>query len=268
MAGLFGMFDPTREGKGVSKNERKKRRFFLFFEIYLRKFTKIFALNIIYVLVCLPIVTIGPATAGLTYCMRNFVREDHAEISDFFTQFKKNFWQSFFTWLIFTLAFAIAIFGAIFYNALMAQDNIVGYLGFIIAIVAIIMLLFMSYYAYMIIVTFKVNFRQLIKNCFLFAIAGLGRNIITTLILSLFGGFLLIFGIVPLVGPLFNPDIPASIDAVCLAIGMYVFFIPALMSFIVNFNIYPCVKKFMLDPALAEQSKQEAEEDAVFEDTL
>lgn len=266
MAGLFGMFDPTREGKGVSKNERKKKRFFVFFEIYFRKFTKIFFLNIIYVLVCLPIVTIGPATAGLTYCMRNFAREEHADISDFFIQFKKNFWQGLLVWFTFTVAFAVAVFGAIFYNALMKNDNIFGYFGFVVALVAIVILLFMSYYAYMIIVTFKVNFRQLIKNCFLFAIAGLGRNIITTLILAIFGGFLLVFGVLPIVGPLFDPNVPASFDAVCLAAAMYLFFIPALVSFIVNFNIYPCVKQFMIDPALAELNKSNIEEESIFED--
>ncbi len=266
MAGFFGMFDPTREGKGVSKNEKKKRRFFVFFEIYFRKFTKIFFLNIIYVLVCLPIVTIGPATAALTYCMRNFAREDHADISDFFIQFKKNFWQGLLVWFTFTLAFAVAIFGLIFYNALMKNNNIFGYFGFVIAIIATIILLFMSYYAYMIIVTFKVNFRQLIKDCFLFAIAGLGRNIITTLILGIIGGFLVIYGVLPIVAPLFNSEIPASIDAVCLAAAMYLFFIPSLVSFIVNFNIYPCVKQFMIDPTLAQQAAEQSEEEAIFKD--
>lgn len=265
MAGLFGMFDPTREGKGVSKNEKKKRRFFVFFEIYFRKFSKILFLNIIYTLICLPIVTIGPATAALTYCMRNFAREDYADISDFFIQFKKNFWQGLLVWFAFTIAFAVAVFGLIFYNALMKSNNIFGYFGFVIAIIAIIILLFMSYYAYMIIVTFKVNFRQLVKDCFLFAIAGLGSNIITTLILGIIGGFLLIFGVLPIVGPLFNPEIPASLDAVCLTGAMYLFFIPSLVSFIINFNVYPCVKRFMLDPALEQQAAEEQIE-SIFED--
>ena len=267
MAGLFGWMDPTREGKGVSKNAPKKRRFFVFFEIYFRKFVKFFYLNFIYVIMCLPIVTIGPATAGLTYCMRNFAREEHAEVSDFFEQFKKNFWQSLLTWFLFIIAYAVALFGAIFYNALMKQNAFFGGVGFIVAIAAIILLTFMSYYSYLIIVTFKVTMKQLIKDCFLFAIAGLGKNIITTLILSVFGAFLFIFGVVPVVGPLFNPEVPASLDAVCLAIGMYLFFIPSLVSFIVNFNVYPCVKKLMIDPTLVKmQTEAEPEEETVFED--
>ena len=41
---LGGMFDPTREGPGVSKDGPQKKRFFLFFDIYFRKFTKILLL--------------------------------------------------------------------------------------------------------------------------------------------------------------------------------------------------------------------------------
>ena len=186
MAGFFGsMFDPTRVGPGVSKNAPKKKRFFLFFEIYLRKFTKMLALNLIYILCCIPIVTIGPATACLAYCMRNFAREEHVDVSDFFDQFKKNFWQSLGTWFIFTIVSAAIIFGLIFYSALMKQDNFLGYAGFALCALSGLIVLFMSYYVYMIIVTFKVNFRQLFKNSFIFAFVGLGRNIITTLILTL-----------------------------------------------------------------------------------
>ena len=266
MGNLFGMFDPSKEGPGVSKGGKQKRRFFLFFDIYFRKFTKIVLLNLIYVLVCIPIVTIGPATAGLTYCMRNFAREDHADISDFFDQFKKNFWQSLFVWLLFTIGFAVIIFGIIFYDGLAKQNNILGFVGLVFAIVAAVLFLFMSYYVYMIIVTFRVNFRQLIKNAFIFAFVGLGRNIITTLIVGIIYGWLAINIVVPIVFPLFDPNAPASLDAVAFASVLYLFFIPSLASFIVNFNIYPCVKKFMIDPTLAKQVNSHENDETIFED--
>lgn len=261
---LGGMFDPTREGPGVSKDGPRKKRFFLFFEIYFRKFTKIILLNIIYVLICLPIVTIGPATAAMTYCMRNFAREDHADISDFFDQFKKNFWQSLGISVLQGVCFVIVIVGLIFYYSLMSQGNAFGFFGFCFAIMSAVLLLFMSYYIYMLIVTFKQNLRQLIKNSFLFAFLGLGRNIITTIILALIYGWFTIYGILPTIMPLFDPNFPASLDAASLALAMYLLFLPSLTSLIVNFNVYPCVKKFMLDPAMAELESQE--EEAVFED--
>ena len=41
MAGLFGFFDYTKAGPGVSKNEPKKKRFFQFWELYIRKFFRL-----------------------------------------------------------------------------------------------------------------------------------------------------------------------------------------------------------------------------------
>ena len=78
MAGLFGgMFDSSKPGPGVSKNEPKKKRFFLFFELYSRKVAKLILANLLYVLVSLPVVTQGLAQAGLTFVTRNYVREKH-----------------------------------------------------------------------------------------------------------------------------------------------------------------------------------------------
>ena len=265
MAKLRGPFDFTKEGKGVSKNEKKeKRRFFLFFELYIRKLSKMILFNVVYFFICLPIITIGPATAALTYCMRNIAREEHVELSDFFEQFKKNFWKSIVIWLIFTLGTVVIIFGIIFYDALAKQDNIFGFFGLTFSIIAAVIFLFMSYYVYMILVTFKVNFRQLFKNSFIFAFVGLGRNIITTLILGVIYGYMFINFLVPVFGPLFDPNVPASLGAAALSLALYIFFIPVLASFVTNFNIYPCVKKFMLDPALAKQKKEE--EESIFED--
>ncbi|MEE1279767.1 MAG: YesL family protein [Oscillospiraceae bacterium] len=266
MGKFSGMFDPTREGPGVSKNQREKRRFFLFFEIYFRKLSKIILLNIIYVLMCIPIITIGPATAALTYCMRNFAREEHADLSDFFDQFKKNFWQSLVVWLVFTFGFFVIIFGIIFYNGMLdGGDSIIGFLGLLFSILSSVVFLFMSYYVYLILVTFKVNFRQLIKDTFLFAFIGLGRNLIATFFIAIIYGWFAINLIVPLVAPLFNPDIPVSLDAASLALALYIFFIPTLSSLIVNFTVYPGVKRFMIDPALSKLQK-EVEEESVFED--
>ncbi len=261
---LGGMFDPTREGPGVSKDGPQKKRFFLFFEIYFRKFTKIILINIIYVLLCIPIVTIGPATAAMTYCMRNFAREDHADISDFFEQFKKNFWQSLGVSILQGVCAVIIGFGLVFYYSLMKQDNVFGFFGFCFAFMAAVLFIFMSYYIYMLIVTFKQSLRQLIKNSFLFAFLGLGKNVIITIILALIYGWFVIYGVLPTVMPLFDPNFPASLDAASLALSMYLVFIPSFTSLVVNFNIYPCVKRFMLDPAMAELEKQE--DDPIFED--
>ncbi|MGI6335550.1 MAG: YesL family protein [Eubacteriales bacterium] len=57
MAGFFGLFNYAKPGKGVSKNAPEKKRFFVFFEIYFRKFWKLLFLNFIYAVITLPFVS-------------------------------------------------------------------------------------------------------------------------------------------------------------------------------------------------------------------
>ena len=94
---LFGgLFNYSKPGPGVDKDGPKKKRFFYFFELYGRKFWKLLELNLPYVLCCIPIVTIGPATCGLVYILRNFANEKPVfMVSDFFDAFKSNFKQGF-----------------------------------------------------------------------------------------------------------------------------------------------------------------------------
>jgi len=55
MAGMFGFFGGgSKPGKGIDKDEPPKRRFFIFFDVLIRKFFKIAQINMLYVLVSLP----------------------------------------------------------------------------------------------------------------------------------------------------------------------------------------------------------------------
>ncbi|MDR3206920.1 MAG: DUF624 domain-containing protein [Oscillospiraceae bacterium] len=57
MAGIFGLFDFTRPGKGVDKDTPEKHPFFLFFELVWRKLGRLVLLNVIYFIAILPLVT-------------------------------------------------------------------------------------------------------------------------------------------------------------------------------------------------------------------
>ena len=57
MAGFFGLFNYAKPGKGVSKDAPEKKRFFLFFELYFRKFWKLMLLNFMYAVITFPFVS-------------------------------------------------------------------------------------------------------------------------------------------------------------------------------------------------------------------
>ena len=254
MAGLFGMFtNYSKPGPGIEKNGLQKHRFFLFFEIFFRKFWKMIQLNLLYFACCIPIVTIGAATAGYTYVLRNYSREENVFlVSDFFDNFKKNWKMSSVVFFISLLVWAVLGYAFMFYNA---NQNVFDPVLRIIAISVVLCLSFiflcMQYYMYLLLVTFKVTFKQMVKNSFIFAIVGLWRNLLATIILAL----LIIAEIVLVI-----ITYPVSILFVAL-----IFL--SLNGFVVMFIVYPLVKKHMIDPITDKENPEESlQEDTVFTD--
>ena len=59
MAGIFGLFDFTKPGKGIEKDQPEKHPFFLFFELVWRKLGRLILLNMIFFVALLPILTVA-----------------------------------------------------------------------------------------------------------------------------------------------------------------------------------------------------------------
>ena len=59
MAGIFGFFDYTKPGKGVSKDAPKKKGVALYFHILLKRFWKFITLNLIYLIASIPAILIS-----------------------------------------------------------------------------------------------------------------------------------------------------------------------------------------------------------------
>ncbi len=272
MSKMMPMFDPTREGKGVKKTVGEKKRFFLFWELVFRKFSKMCGLNILYVLCCIPIVTIGPATAGLMYVLRNMSQEKPVfVVHDFFNAFKKNFKPAFLAGVLELILFAVAIFSTTFYYSVATTPNSMAFLGLnpddakifgwaaaIITLVALCFLLFMSYYLYLLIVTVDLPLRKIIKNSALLAIAGFKTNIITTFFVVLIT-FACTIGIMLTVVNI--------VTTILLAVYLISF-----IHFIVAFNSYQYIKKYVTDPFYAERGEKApddpAESEHIFEDLI
>ena len=176
---FFGLFNYSKPGPGVDKNGPKKKRFFLFFELYFRKFWKMIQLNLLFLVCCIPIVTIGPAIAGMTYVLRNFATEKPTFlVSDFFDAFKSNWKQGFGLSVIFAAISAIAGVSFFWYFANSARSWLMLIpLG--LCILFCLVLLFMQFYVYLMAVTVELKLKYIIKNSFIFAFLGAKTNLIT-----------------------------------------------------------------------------------------
>lgn len=248
MAGFFGLFDYTKEGPGVEKNERKKKGFFSFFEIYFRNFWNYAKAAIFYWVCSSLLITNGLAKVGLTNITRSTVREKHSFIiSDFFEAIKKNWKQALALGTINIFATAIIALDLWFFWHAIGEDfSTINILGLALAFFLGICLIFMKYYIWTLIITFNFSFKQLIKNSYHFVFINLWRNIFIAIVLGVI---------------YFSLYILAVINQICfvLAAAILIFVLPGFKASLVQANTFPVIKKHIIDPYYAEHKGEDIE---------
>jgi uncharacterized membrane protein YesL len=269
MAGFFGLGNYSKPGPGVSKDEPQKHSFFVFFEIYFRKFWKLCEINMLYFVCCIPffipfiltgmyqsgntalyylslvpLIGIAAITSGLTYILRNFTRQQHAFLwMDFKDTIKNNWKQSLAIGAIDFVVYFLMVFSISFYHSQLSANNWFV-LPFVFCIIFTVIFTFMQYYLFVMLITFDLSVKQIFKNAFIFSFAGLGHNIIITffnaiLVLIIYIFWPISFFLIPFI-----------------AISTF--------GFIVTFNVWPIIKKYMI-PDETSESESESNE-PVFED--
>ena len=242
VAGFFGLFDYSKPGKGVDKGSPQKKSFVIFFEVFVRKFWKLIQVNLIFLVSCIPIVTFGLGVGGLTAVTRNFARQEHAFLfDDFKDTIKKNWKQLLPSSLINLLIFFIMAVAVSFYFSL---EGIIGTIASALCIAILIIFVFMQYYIPMMVITFKLTIKQIYKNAFILAFAGLFKNLLITVILLLFW---VAMALMFLLQGIF----------LLLAFFIVIFIGFAFSSYVVSFITYPVVRKYIIDPYYREHPEEE-----------
>lgn len=248
MAGFFGLFDYTKEGPGVEKNERKKKGFFSFFEIYFRNFWNYAKAAIFYWVCSSLLITNGLAKVGLTNITRSTVREKHSFIiSDFFEAIKKNWKQAIALGTVNVLATAIIALDLWFFWHAIGEDfSTINILGLALAFFLGICLIFMKYYIWTLVITFDFSFKQLIKNSYHFVFINLWRNIFIAIVLGVI---------------YFSLYVLAVINQICfvLAAAILIFVLPGFKASLIQANTFPVIKKHIIDPYYAEHKGEDIE---------
>lgn len=88
--------------------------------------------------------------------------------------------------------------------------------------------IFMNYYIFPMLITFRLTFKQLIKNAFIFAWVGFFRNLFVTVLIAA----------LTLIAVLYFPTFG-------YVYVLLIYF--SLCGFIINFATYPLIKKYMID---------------------
>ncbi|MEZ0536155.1 YesL family protein [Caldicellulosiruptoraceae bacterium PP1] len=120
---------------------------------------------------------IGPTTAGFTYIVRNFAREQHAWIaSDFFDTLKKNLKESIIVFFIDMFVLFLFFVNIRFYT-IMSQKYLMMFILKYVIIFLFIIYIMMHLFIYPMLITYNLKVRQIFKNAFICSILKLPHTI-------------------------------------------------------------------------------------------
>lgn len=223
MGGFFGYFDFEKPGKGVNEDGPKKKGFFHFFELYGRKIVKLVQLNLLYILCCIPVVTIGPATAGMTYVLRNFAREEHSwVVSDFFEQCKKNAKQGLIVGNLNLLIWVVLVYDFLFFSGWQGFE----FMRFFILALGVLFAI-MNFFIYSIMVTFDIKVIDIYKNAMILTAVRLPVNFL--MLVAVGALVFLLLSIHPLI---------AILISLVLAFST--------IGFIITYYVQPIIRKYLM----------------------
>ncbi|RTZ55965.1 DUF624 domain-containing protein [Bacillus sp. SAJ1] len=151
----------------------------------LDKITDFLLLNLLWIIFCLPIVTIFPSTAAMFGVVRSWVRKDEPSITKhFYTLFKDNFKQGILIEIAWFFMAAIVTFN-IFVSFHMGDT--LKYIIFPPLIFIGILFVFTSIFLFPIMVHYKTSWLGLIKNAFFFSISQPVTSLLGILIIGISG---------------------------------------------------------------------------------
>lgn len=181
------------------------------------------------------LITWGLQNTGSTYVLREMVTGKPAFVwSDYFHAVKRNFKQSF--WFGIFDALIITVLAIDFVHLYYSDSGFFESFLFFMICGIIILYSIMRMYFYLMIVTFDMSFKKLLKNALIFAILGIKRNIMAAL------------GVVALIA--LNVFLIALLlpYGVALPIILPFLYLLSVTAFMSAYAAFPVIKKYMIDP--------------------
>ena len=242
---INGFFKYDKPGPGVRKDEKKKKMFFAFLEIWGRNVFKLITVNLVYTIFSILILPGGLAAAGMTNVARNLARDKHSfGLSDFFDTIRKNWKQALPAGIINNVVTIALGFALVFYYLDVFNDygGILSIAGLGFSTACFVIFTFMKYYFWLLVITFKLPLSKIYKNCFTFAFANFLPNLLVTAVnLLLYGGTAAVVGTL-----LYFNVMPWEMGWIPLLI--VALFYPGFSHIFTQMCIFPKVKKLMIDP--------------------
>ncbi|MFZ1696728.1 MAG: YesL family protein, partial [Blautia wexlerae] len=135
--------------------------------VFLNKLGDIVIANLLFILCCIPVITIGPSLTALYHCMMRTVKgNNNGTTKTFFRAFKENFKQSLIIWLLILAAGTMLILNIRF---LLHAEGSAAHMLFYLSVGVLTLLIIFTLYIFPVIATFANTLGALCRNAFLLA---------------------------------------------------------------------------------------------------
>ena len=225
-----------KPGKGIKKTRRQKKDPAQFLSLIYYHFGTLFKSGLYAFLFSLPLITHGLAETGLAHITRSVSRDKHAFVpSDGVDAIKKNFRQSAAVSVIDFIILAIFAFN-LYAAAFVIKTQLYSSVLYGFTVIGFTLFSFSRFYRQFIIITFSKPLREVYRDSFALGIIGFKRNFIAGAILTLC--YVIAFALSWYMGVM-----GFMIDLI-----LYATFFRWFRSVLVQFTVFPVVKKYLFDP--------------------
>jgi len=171
---------------------------------FLSKVADIIILSFLWFVCCLPVFTIGPATAALYYVALKLARKEDVQITScFFKGFKENFWKATALWAIIAAVGSVLV---IDYSLLTQLDMSNESVVWIVLIILTVLAAMIASYVLPLQAQFENPVGRTIKNAFILSIMNLPRSL-----------YILFIKLSPVLVAFFYPEIMYILGIFCIA---------------------------------------------------
>lgn len=213
-----------------------------FFSEYLHRFWELVLLNVLYIIACVPIITIGPATAAMNYVCRNLTqRKPVSFFTDFVEKCKEHFRQGLIVGLIQTFATVLLVTSFLSWTS-SSWGASEGWRTAAVIVIFLVgyILFFGSFYLYPMMVSFDLTVKQLFYNSAILAMTQLWRNLV------ILGVAVVLLFLTLLIWPLSFPVV--------------LFLLFATLYYTSNALVFPVLLRYVATPAEEEEEMLREEE--------
>ena len=146
----------------------------------LSRFADIVILNVVFLLTCLPVFTIGAANAAMyDVVFRMDTEREEKLLRTYFRSFKDNFRQGTVIWLFLLLFGAASCVNMVQFSEI---GGTLGYILFLFAMLVLLVVVLVFSYAFPLLSQFRNSIQDTLKNALLLSIAHLPRSILIAVI--------------------------------------------------------------------------------------